>query len=320
MQSKTKGFEEILERFPSRDRIRFFLLFVLLSLSFWVSTKLSNSYQVDQDFHLVWSKPPKGIILTDNHPTINLSITASGIEIVWYRMFKNTIELALESTDFNSESGIVSIEKQRFSIRQQLFDNTELNAINTDTLRVQFSKLATKKVKVFPNVSIKMRPGYLSDGQLTSVPDSILVHGSSAVLDTLVQIQTFPFLLNDGHTDFKTKLKLKPIKALQFDVDTIQIAQSISKYSEKEFIVPIKIINLPSNLRIKLFPPSTTIKAILPLAIFSGVKAADFSLVVDYDLISSKKTTQLPIRLVKQPSQVKKVIWEPKSVNYLIRK
>jgi hypothetical protein len=320
MQSKTKGFEEILERFPSRDRIRFFLLFVLLSLSFWVSTKLSNSYQVDQDFHLVWSKPPKGIILTDNHPTINLSITASGIEIVWYRMFKNTIELALESTDFNSESGIVSIEKQRFSIRQQLFDNTELNAINTDTLRVQFSKLATKKVKVFPNVSIKMRPGYLSDGQLTSVPDSVLVHGSSAVLDTLVQIQTFPFSLNDGHTDFKTKLKLKPIEALQFDVDTIQIAQSISKYSEKEFIVPIKIINLPSNLRIKLFPPSTTIKAILPLAIFSGVKASDFSLVVDYGLISTKKTTQLPIRLVKQPSQVKKVIWEPKSVNYLIRK
>jgi len=66
MQSKTKGFEEILERFPSRDRIHFFLLFVLLSLSFWVSTKLSNSYQVDQDFYLVWSKPPKGIILVDD--------------------------------------------------------------------------------------------------------------------------------------------------------------------------------------------------------------------------------------------------------------
>jgi hypothetical protein len=43
-------------------------------------------------------------------------------------------------------------------------------------------------------------------------------------------------------------------------------------------------------------------------------------LVVDYELILKNELTHLPIRLVKQPSQVKKVIWEPKTVNYLIRK
>ncbi len=61
MQSKTKRFEAIFKEFPSRGRFQFFLLFVLLSFSFWVSTKLSNTYQVDQDFEVVWSSPPSDI-------------------------------------------------------------------------------------------------------------------------------------------------------------------------------------------------------------------------------------------------------------------
>ena len=54
MQSKTKRFEAIFKEFPSRGRFQFFLLFVLLSFSFWVSTKLSNTYQVD---HASTSRP-----------------------------------------------------------------------------------------------------------------------------------------------------------------------------------------------------------------------------------------------------------------------
>jgi hypothetical protein len=58
----------------------------------------------------------------------------------------------------------------------------------------------------------------------------------------------------------------------------------------------------------------------MPLTLLNGFNARDFMLVVDYELILKNELTHLPIRLVKQPSQVKKVIWEPKTVNYLIRK
>lgn len=320
MQSKTKRFEAIFKEFPFRGRFQFFLLFVLLSFSFWVSTKLSNTYQVDQDFEVVWSSPPRDIILSDYTAKINLSITASGIEILWYRLFKNKINLELKKTDFTIAMGKVSIEKQRFSIRQFLFDNTELNAINTEDLQVKFSRLASKKIKVYPQATIKMRPGYLSVSQIICIPDSVLVMGSESVLDTLFQIHTAPFVLNDAHEDFSKRLNLKSIDAVQFDVDSVYIRQTITRYSEKEFIIPIEIINLPNNIRLKLFPPTAKIKAILPLTLYNGIKDSDFILAVDYNQILEKQTTQLTLSLIKQPSQIKKVTWEPKKVNYLIRK
>ena len=317
MQPKIKRLEIILNRFPSRGR---FLFFILLSFSFWASTKLSNTYNIDQDFNLIWNSSPKGIILNNNKSKINLSISASGVQILWYRLFKNTIKLELKESDFTSMNGFVSIESQFFTIRKHLFDNTELHALNTENVKIEYSKLGAKKVKIFPNTSIKMRPGYLPDHQIICIPDSIWVRGSDFVLDTLLQIQTLPFVLNDAHEDFKNRIKLKTIDELQFDMDSIQIEQMISKYSEKEFKLPIKIVNLPKNLRVKLFPPSAKIKATLPLAILKGIKASDFSLVVDYNLIYKSNSNELPLSLIKRPKQVKKIIWSPLSVNYLIRK
>jgi hypothetical protein len=58
----------------------------------------------------------------------------------------------------------------------------------------------------------------------------------------------------------------------------------------------------------------------MPLTLLNSINAKDFMLVVDYKLILKNELTRLPIRLVKQPIQVKKGIWEPKTIYYLIRK
>ena len=167
---------------------------------------------------------------------------------------------------------------------------------------------------------MKFRAGYLSDSPLTIDPDSILVRGSQDVLDTLTMVKTVSFIMEDVFESFQKVIVLENQTNLQFDIQEVNIKQEISRYSEKEFILPIEIINIPKSVRVKLFPPTAIIKATMPLTLLNGFNARDFMLVVDYELILKNELTHLPIRLVKQPSQVKKVIWEPKTVNYLIRK
>jgi len=69
-----------------------------------------------------------------------------------------------------------------------------------------------------------------------------------------------------------------------------------------------------------LFPPNAKVRSTLPLTLLGTVKASDFSLVVDYQTIVSSKEKQLELKMVGQPPAVKKLIWEPKYVNYLLRK
>ena len=50
----------------------------------------------------------------------------------------------------------------------------------------------------------------------------------------------------------------------------VNIKQEISRHSEKEFILPIEIINIPKSVRVKLFPPTANVKATMPLTLLKG--------------------------------------------------
>jgi hypothetical protein len=320
MQLKKNEFEKVLRQLPTKDRFKFFFLFILLSFIFWFSTKLSNTYQIEQSFSIHWNNIPKGIVLSHDSSELVLSITASGIEILWYRLFKNKINLVLNKNIFIGKEAFVSIDNERFNIQQQLFDNTILNQITTPVIKITYARLGVKKVKITSDPILKFRAGYLSDSPLTISPDSLLVRGSQDVLDTLTIVKTVSFIMENVFESFQKVIALENLTNLQFDIQEVNIKQEVSRYSEKQFILPIEIINIPKSVKVKLFPPTGTLKATMPLTLLNGFNARDFMLVVDYELILKNELTHLPIRLVKQPSQVKKVIWEPKTVNYLIRK
>ena len=167
MQLKKNEFEKVLRQLPTKDRFKFFFLFILLSFIFWFSTKLSNTYQIEQSFSIHWNNIPKGIVLNHDSSELVLSITASGIEILWYRLFKNKINLVLNKNIFIGKEAFVSIDNERFNIQQQLFDNTILNQITTPVIKITYARLGVKKVKITSDPILKFRAGYLSDSPLT---------------------------------------------------------------------------------------------------------------------------------------------------------
>jgi hypothetical protein len=235
-------------------------------------------------------------------------------------LFKNKINLVLNKNIFIGKEAFVSIDNEHFNIQQQLFDNTILNQITTPVIKIAYARLGVKKVKITSEPILKFRAGYLSDSPLTITPDSLLVRGSQDALDTLIIVKTVSFIMEDIFKSFQKVIALEDLTNLQFDIQEVNIKQEISRYSEKQFILPIEIINIPKSVIVKLFPPTVTLKATMPLTLLNSINAKDFMFVVDYKLILKNELTGLPIRLVKQPIQVKKVIWEPKTVYYLIRK
>ena len=85
-------------------------------------------------------------------------------------------------------------------------------------------------------------------------------------------------------------------------------------------VLPIKIVNLPSGVRVKLFPPNAKVRVTMPVSILNNVKVSDFSLEVDYNTTKTDNIKELNLYMHRQPPGVKQIIWEPTHVNYLIRK
>lgn len=320
MANKRVGLDSLIKKLPSQGRFRFFLLFVFVSFTFWLSTKLSNIYTLEQSFTLLLTEVPEGIIPSDTSRKIKASVTASGFEILLYRLFDKSVTISLQEADFSSTLGRVSLRNQQFSIEQQLFDNTRLNQIYPENLNIVYSRLDEKRVAVVPQTQIQLRAGYLSDFPIQSKPDSILVRGPKSILDTLKGVSSMFFEATDVYEGISQEVGLKSIPELQLEQETVQLIMPVSRYSEKEFVLQVEVINLPLGVRVKLFPPTAKLRATLPMALLNTVKESDFRLVVDCENLQDQESKSLKLNLLKQPPGLKQLIWEPEEVNYLIRK
>ena len=91
-------------------------------------------------------------------------------------------------------------------------------------------------------------------------------------------------------------------------------------FAEKEFNIPIELINQPEGVKVKLFPPKTKVRATIPMSVIGNIRVSDFRLIADYNQILNGQTQKLELFIQKKPSGVKQIILEPNEVNYLIRK
>lgn len=310
---------KLLAKLPSKGRFRFFLFFVLLSFVFWLSTKLSNSYTLDQSFKVNWKDMPPGIVLSNIPQQLTFSISASGIELLLYRWLNSEIDISLKDVVFTSNEGKIDLRNQYFLIAQQLFDNTQLNQVVPSQVAFGFTKLEEKKLVVIPKVNIQFRAGYLGDSPITSSPDSVLVRGPKSLLDSLKALETIVLKVEDLFEDYNQKVTLKTIPELQLDHQDVQLQMDVSRYSEKEFTLPIEVLNIPEGIRVKLFPASVKIRATLPLSLLRTVKESDFKMAVDYHSLTEENNF-FEVVVLRKPPMVKQLNWEPKQVNYLIRK
>ena len=320
MFNNPKGLESFLEVLPSKGRFRFFLFFLLLSFTFWTSTKLSNTYTVEESFSIIWTNIPNGIIPSSENQQMNVSISASGIEILIYRLINKSINISLSQADFSREKGLIDLRGQEFFIQKQFFENTKLNILNPLFLEFKFSRLEEKVFTVVPQIEINLRAGYLIDSSLKVTPDSILVRGPKSILDTLNSIQSESIIADDLYENFRKKVSLRSIPEIQLSESKVTVEVAVSRYTEKEFLLNVEVINLPLGTRVKLFPPKAKVRVTLPLSVLRTIKASDFNLVVDYNNIFKDAEKKLNLIMIRRPSSVKKVILEPKKVNYLIRK
>ena len=320
MLKEIEGNKRFKKRLPSKKRFRFFLFFVFISFSFWLSTKLSNSYTVEQAFNIEWINIPEGVIIPDNDLKLNTSITASGVEIILYRLFDGMLKIDLNQAEFAPETFELNVENQKFFIRQQLYNNTSLNQTNPSSFKIKFSRLSEKKLPVFPQTKINLRAGYLIDYAVISKPDCIIVRGPKTLLDSINFAETVTYFEEDVFKSISEKVNLKPIQGVNFSKSEVEIELSVSRYSEKELNIPIELINKPHEIKVKLFPAQSKIRATMPMTIIGNVGVSDFRLIADYNKILNGQTQKLELYVLKKPTGVKQIILEPKEVNYLIRK
>ena len=298
----------------------FFIIFLIISCFFWIVTKFSNTYKIKNDFYINWINIPETIVLDDQQKKISILLSASGFEILLYKFFKDNIDLSLDKdVTYNNNIAQVNINKKMYEIENQLFENNKIEDLISKQISFKYSILSRKKVPVFFDENISFRPGYLNEDEFNIIPDSIIVIGPMHIIDTLKRVKTILYKKNDVYRSINEEIELLKLDNLFYNKNQVIISSIVKKYSEKEFKIPIRILNLPDSIKLKLFPNYVTLKAIISLDNYNNIISDDFIITTNYKLLNSN-FSNLSLLLAKYPKEVKNINWYPKTVNYLIRK
>ncbi len=311
--------EKLQLQLPSKEKLQFFLFFVLLSSVFWSITKLSNTYRSQQSFEIYFSDIPDHILLDEDINTINITLTSTGFQMLRYGIFNKKIMLPFSAVEQNGNNGFIELQNQSFEIQKQLYDNTVINSLDTKNVSFSYFKLKRKRLPLVLNENIGFRPGYLLEDDLKLTPDSIWVTGSDSILDTLKYINIEGFTAQNIFEDIDEDLNLEPIQGLRYSEQKTHLSAAVSRFSEISFEIDIQIENLPDNTRVKLFPQRANVILITKLKELGDYQPDDFIIACDYLSMTDPKSKAVPLYALKIPAGIKKIIWTPKTVDFLIR-
>ena len=305
-----------------RGKSRSFLIFLALSFLFWMITKLSNEYTEVLYAEVGFDNFPMGVVpISDTSSEVQLTLTASGFQLLYYKFFKTSITLDSGKGVFENGNASIPLQLSIPEIQEQLSGTTEIRTIFPNTVYFNYSQLDNKRLPITLQTSLNVAAGFGIAEPLVFLPDSINVIGASNVLDTLKTI----YINRPNKTDVKKSFTdrfslLNPApEQLEFSESETSLKVVIDRFSEKTIKVPIRLFNVPDSIALKLFPSSINLTFSASLAKIKATTASDFIISCDFRLLRAGDES-MKLKLIDAPNQLQNLRWSPKEVEYLIRK
>ena len=284
-----------------KRKVKLFFLFLFLSGLAWFISNLSNRYQGNTTFELVFEHAPDSMMLVSaSRNTIDVRLDAIGFQFLIFNLAKKKVEIDLSDTRQKGQRYYLTPEDGKRQIARQMANGVRLLDIEVDTLFFEFYGVISKRVPVESMLNISFDQNYLLDGSIEIVPDSISVKGPKNEVDAIQVVRTNTIDLSELNEDFRLTAQLvkepSHVKTV-FSEDTVFLSGKVSRFSEKLIRVPVQIINLPENTVAQTFPKEVGVLIKASLGDLKKIRVSDLKVVGDYESVkeSGQKSIQLSV-------------------------
>ena len=314
-----KIFNNSLSSDARKQKIKVFIIFILISFLFWGITKFSKNYSALVYFDINYINTPDLVFIEPGYKNIEGYVNTSGFQLMIYRLIPKTLKVDMSLADYTKSGGIIDLISQRRYLEDQI--NGSFLSFENDKLLFDYSDLMTKKIKVNINTDINYASGYYNMNNSIIEPDSVEISGPESILNNLVFINTELISIDNVSDDLKMILNIEPIDSfIKIKPSKVFFHESVKRFTEQDFELQISVINVPDSIDIKLFPEKVQIIASFPIDLINKFNDKDFELTFDYSLTENVKFESIPIILTKTPKSFRNVRWDPKTISYLIKK
>ena len=295
------------------------MTFILVSTLLWLIIKLSDTYTVTVPFAVHYVDIPASQLISDNGQEVSASVKTSGFKLLnYYLRNKGNRKINVSLKDIRYQKSDVNtyscssryiVEK----IGEFLATDASDIMLNDDIHYFTMSRLASKKVKIVPRTSIVFEKQYNYYGEPVSTPDSIVIYGAVDDVNNTKEVYTDLITKKNVNQSIETKAKINLDNKLHADINEVEVAINVEKYTEAEVVVPITI---PENVNMHLYPNKAAVRYIVAMKDYAIINSLSFKAIADTTNLYINDV--LPVELVLYPNNTQIIGIDPKEVEYII--
>ncbi len=312
-----------MDSLKNNKKLRVFLLFLAMSILFWMLIKLSKNYIADVEFKMVYTEIPNNKLL-QNEPsaTIKLSINTIGYKLLKYSLKTKNLNYSL--TDLKRKEGTIyySLSKSKINYLQaQLTAETKVLKMEPDTLFFDLGVKKSKKVPIISEAKLNFKTGYNLVKKYTLHPNLVKVSGPTKFIDSITEIKTEKLDLLDISSSFEQELKLiAPNNSVVLDLEQTTIKGEVEKITEGSFQISYQVINLPKNYYISTFPKEIKVVYQVALTDYNKISENSFQVICDYKETEDNNLDYLIPKIIEKPEILFDAKLVPNKIEFLIKK
>ena len=319
-----KLYDKLLESLNISGReLAVFLLALLLAFSIWLIHNLSlkyNDYLTSTVFaqcNLEGHSP-----LSINESDIVARCRATGYKVILsdIRAHRKPVTVNFDrSVMKHKEDDLFYVVSSDLTEYAHLIygDGVTLDYFVSDTVFFRFPEVDHKKVPVHPVYSVSYLPQHMSNGQLEVIPDSVTVYGEAYRLESIDKVFTEMVKYTSLSSDIQGVVRLEKIRGVRLSVDEVHYLLDVTRYVEISRSLPVKVINVPADKKLQVFPAAVTVLAKFAFPL-SGAAHEEMEVVVDYEDFISSISGKCPVRLSGLPSGLISYEMNPVAVNCVL--
>ena len=273
----------------------------------WTLSKLSESYESRASFELEFTDFPDTLLLnTSEKQFINAKLRTSGFQFLSYGISPKKLRINLSNVTNSNGKYFITANNIKPQFEKQLSNNVSIIELENDKLFVDLFQVVKKEIPVEADISLVLSQNHLLEGELQITPKSVVLKGPSNEIAGIKKIKTESLILNDLSADFSNKMSLVKPEILvngQLSHNSVVVSGKVVRFSEKEYTIPIKAINLPDGFGIRMFPDKVSLVCKAGVDTLKNIDEGDFEVLVDCANID-QSSNKLALRLTKSPKNV----------------
>lgn len=284
------------------------LLCMLLSAGIWLVHNLSQRYSEIVSVPVVAESNIEGHARrSSSEMTASAMVNASGFHLI--RLGSTSKKPALVEI---ATADLVHTEGDYYSVPvssmykyvSDIFgEGVNLESFISGDLEFKFPTENHKKVPVKPVQIISFKPQYMAVGEMSVIPDSVVVYGDPIRLEGVESVLTKPISHKDIRNSVHGNVRLQIPPGMRLSQKDVVYSLDVTRYVEIGATVKVGTRNVPSGRKLSVLPSTATVafRCVFPM-IDNPVDRTEFY--VDYKDFEQSITGRCVVRCEGLPEGV----------------